>query len=729
MSKYQIKIELLSDLCVSDGGAYNSMLDLDVCYDRLGLPYIPAKRLRGCLREAALELNDWGKRIDIDALFGKAGDAQKSAYQASARIFDAHLEAYHELSDIILKHKDSIIFHPQNVLNHYSYIRTQTAIDHETGVADEKSLRTMRVVNKGEVFIAEVELDEEYKDDLETCCKVMKHMGISRSRGLGEVKLTLEPYRKPDNGANGDSIPFVHLEENADILEYRLRLEEPVICKSVAGGEARSLDYIDGGKIYGLIAQHLDRDIIEFTRESQLICSNAYLSMNGKRMSEVPATYYSIKNDNTNYVNKAFETAENKKETQDKQLNLFKHCYIADDNGSFLVKKNVKMEENYHHRRPEDKSIGRAVTDNSGNSMFYQMSAIAPFQEFKGFVLGTKEQMKAIAEALQKKSQYFIGYSRSSEYGRVTLLEIKGRKIGEGKKIKTDKLIIKLESPTIIYNEKAMYSTNSVDLQEEVMAALGLEQDIVKEVIPYVNYTEVGGYNVTWHRRKPTIECFDKGTVLIMELENEAVLTIHEKLMIGERCQEGYGEITVDSLTLDDKRYICPLQQEDYAVANHQLDVSESRLAKEIADDLYQDFLKEKAIEAARKWKKKSKENDGNLKPLVSNMISMVKDKNNKSLPDIRTNVDKRYDKNDKNKKKKRELAHEIIKVVEEKLTGKNIDEPAEKGDVSDKRMGMIDDFAQQYELLHYSCDDPNQNGLDFLIAFLTELKYSFRTE
>ena len=52
---YQIKIQLLSDLCVSDGGVYNSMLDTDICYDAFGFPYIPAKRLRGRLRECALE--------------------------------------------------------------------------------------------------------------------------------------------------------------------------------------------------------------------------------------------------------------------------------------------------------------------------------------------------------------------------------------------------------------------------------------------------------------------------------------------------------------------------------------------------------------------------------------------------------------------------------------------------------------------------------------------------
>ena len=54
MSKYLLEITLQSDMCVSDGGVYNSSVDIEVCYDSYGFPYIPAKRIRGCLRECAI---------------------------------------------------------------------------------------------------------------------------------------------------------------------------------------------------------------------------------------------------------------------------------------------------------------------------------------------------------------------------------------------------------------------------------------------------------------------------------------------------------------------------------------------------------------------------------------------------------------------------------------------------------------------------------------------------
>ena len=56
----KIKIELLSDLCTTSGETYNSLVDTDITYDEYGIPYIPAKRMKGCIREAALELVEFG---------------------------------------------------------------------------------------------------------------------------------------------------------------------------------------------------------------------------------------------------------------------------------------------------------------------------------------------------------------------------------------------------------------------------------------------------------------------------------------------------------------------------------------------------------------------------------------------------------------------------------------------------------------------------------------------
>lgn len=73
------------------------------------------------------------------------------------------------------------------------------------------------------------------------------------------------------------------------------------------------------------------------------------------------------------------------------------------------------MEERYHHSRPEDKSIGRAV--DSTSSKFYQISSIKAGQTFKGFISGEPEFIREIYELLKKSSQASFGYARNAEYG------------------------------------------------------------------------------------------------------------------------------------------------------------------------------------------------------------------------------------------------------------------------------------------------------------------------
>ena len=51
--KYELVITLKSDLCAGSGYSYAGIVDSDVCYDSYGFPYIAARRLKGCLREAA----------------------------------------------------------------------------------------------------------------------------------------------------------------------------------------------------------------------------------------------------------------------------------------------------------------------------------------------------------------------------------------------------------------------------------------------------------------------------------------------------------------------------------------------------------------------------------------------------------------------------------------------------------------------------------------------------
>ena len=785
-NKYQIKIELLSDLCVADGGVYNSALDIDICRDKFGFPYIPAKRLRGCLRECALELNDWGENINIIALFG-----DKDNKEAAICLNNAYLEQYDVMKQVAVRYRGNVLLHEQNILNHFSYIRTQTEVDYKTGAAAEKSLRTMRVVNKGLVFYADLEwnVEEEkkevYEEQLALCCAALRHLGMARTRGLGEVKVSLEKKKmclteqmlesEAYLGKNTTANDVWHENKDVVCLKYTLFLDEPVICKTVQAGEMKTMDYIDGSKILGLIAQGLkDKDVKAvnvlptFMEKGELRCTNAYPAWNGNRMTEVPACFYAIKNNKKEYVDKAYEswkTSEQENAEKTLQLNAMKHCYVLElENG--MQKYSVEVERRYHHRRPENKAIGRAVEMGS-DSNFYQISSIAAGQSFSGLIYGSTEQIKEIYELFSKKKYYYLGASKHSEYGKVSFLELELCNLNDSvqafqKKEKVEEkeyLFVKLEAPTILYNDKAMYSIDTKVLIEEVNVVLGLPKETMP-VKQYINYTTVGGFHVTWGYRKPTLDVFDKGTVLIYEIDGQ--ISCPAAAFLGERAEEGYGEFSVRKITKPEMeglgswrtiyKQTASVNRSDITKSEREiqneigvpkidfscLDEFQQKYIESICKQLLKEFIRMKASKAA-----KQKKPDASWRPTVNNMLFICKEiagklqsnstkqlaeetvqktQGNDMVAQVKQVIDERYGKKGAGKDKKREIADEIIGHIEEisKIESYNSKSAFEK-------LSLIQEFEKLYAITGLSCD-LGEILYQYLEAYLLELKYSIRS-
>ena len=358
----KLRIELLSDLCTYSGETYNSMVDTDVVYDDYGLPYIQAKRLKGCIREAYQELEEFGvvPAGSTIRVFGEEG-YHKSAFTLS----NAYLADYEKLISDIEKEEDKAVTHPQNVLRLYTYARTQTAIDLKSGVADKNSLRTMRVIKKGLVFEADFhyqgDLTDEEKKALEHAMESVCHIGYSRTRGLGIVRLNVVDEKN-------DIHTEVHADEVGEMnkIHYSIKLLAPMLCKAAEGNQARTQIYIEGAKVLGLLAEAMGQE--------ELIVSNAYIGLDGRRCTPLRASLQKKKD-------QTFDS-EQMMEVQDmlftdkttEQMSAVKYAF-ADEEGYL---QEVETEINYHHRRPEDKSVGRAT--GKDGSAFYQLESIRPGQ-------------------------------------------------------------------------------------------------------------------------------------------------------------------------------------------------------------------------------------------------------------------------------------------------------------------------------------------------------------
>ena len=122
-----IYITLKSDLCVASGDGFSLSIDTDVCADRYGLPFIPSRRLKGCLRDAA----EYIGCDNINSIFGVSGNSASG----SLRINDARLEDYEALK----KQAEKSGYPTEKVLALFTSVKASTAIENDT--AKETSLR------------------------------------------------------------------------------------------------------------------------------------------------------------------------------------------------------------------------------------------------------------------------------------------------------------------------------------------------------------------------------------------------------------------------------------------------------------------------------------------------------------------------------------------------------------------------------------------------------------
>lgn len=530
-----LKIKLLSDLCSGSGDTFNSRVDTDVVYDDYGLPFIPAKRIKGCIRESLLELIDFGVYDDnlMDQLFGGEGD-RSSAFSLS----DAKLQEH----DAYIKALSANPYPPQEVLELFSYARTQTSIDPETGTAEENHLRTKRVVKKGLTFEAKVNLDstlsDEAVDAFAAAASNVTHIGINRTRGLGLISVEIED----DADGNTSNVSTDNISEGKNVIEYTINVQSPVLCKSPEGNQAKTQPYFEGNKILGLIARNMKQDEFLDLMASEPVFTTAYKSVDGKRTVPVSCSVQKIKDaafkDNVMSVVDQIYSSDESDTKSDKSIQYsgVGDLYVTGD--GYVT--TVDTEINYHHKRPDDKSVGHAT--GKDGSAFYQLESIRPGQSFKGYIVADGAQAGKIRDAFGKLKDVRMGYSRNSQYGSVivSLDSIKS----EDKITVNGDFIVRVNAPIIMYNDNGMNSSDKDTFREYLAVSLGLSASNLKIDKSSVTYETVGGFNVTQKSRKPILGAIGRGSVYKIHTD-KSISNIPSHLFIGERITEGYGEIEI----------------------------------------------------------------------------------------------------------------------------------------------------------------------------------------
>ncbi|MDR1639696.1 MAG: hypothetical protein LBC41_12365 [Clostridiales bacterium] len=485
----RIKLDLKSDMCSYGGDGFAGVVDMDIVYDIDGLPFIPSKRLKGLLRESAIEILDYDPSFQAtnDALFGESGKIQGGSLKlGNGRLLD------------------------QTPGKDHTSLRTRTAM--ENGQAKNGSLRVMRVVKKGESFVFDVECDSSHRKFLEMCCKGMRHLGLNRTRGLGEVACTIE-----DTGVE----PSAKFDLSEGVL---IELLEPVIVADRAGKPLECEYYLPGTLLCGYFASRYAKVHGENADYRRMFLQGE-VSFTAAFPTDSDGTVYHHAPLSLRVSKDKISAAENSSNPKfSKPLGGF----IND--GTPL---SVSLEVFAHHARPADRSIGKA-SESEGE--FYAYKALSRGQKFVCRINGSKNDLKAISSLLEPTVH--LGRSRTAQYGTAKISATKAvlpkpLQVPAGGKFRAI-----VQTPLILVDDQG---TNRPDPS---LLNIGEGFEVSKVVL---TETVVAGYVAKWLLPRQQARAIAEGSVIEFVNSGKA-RSVNAAGFYGLRTNEGFGELRFEEI-------------------------------------------------------------------------------------------------------------------------------------------------------------------------------------
>ncbi|MET3207825.1 UNVERIFIED_CONTAM: CRISPR-associated protein Csx10 [Paenibacillus sp. PvR008] len=598
-----LEITLHSELCAATGDSIAGMVDTDIATEA-GLPIIPSKRIKGCLRAVGQNLLDWGiaGSSEMNALFGTIGQQHGGLLQ----VHDAHL---YEIPDkdsggdvVRIEDYDRFLSQAQsksqqkqqNILNELTELRTRTAMDPISGTAQPHSLRTIRVLHKGIVLRSQVIIQESlgngkesdkknrsnktknYVKLLTDCVNGLRGIGLGNTRGLGEVSCQLIWINESHDEMQQEQLITPILSgppEKITELPYTLHLDQPVLIPGQGGLYYSSANCIPGSAMLGALAgmyinqqglggkAHTNEDFARIFLNGGVQFGYAFPTVADRVFIPCPVSWQGVKNEEAAYdkANIANWNSSNKNLNNMEFRGINSYVYLdqlsAEGNSGTtqLLKYEPEKEVRMHHARPLDRSYGHALGSDHGPNMgqFYQYVALKKDQSFSGTLRGNIADLNKLLSCIKQNGyQLRLGRSRTAEYGNVTF---KADSVASqpnllmsvgGQRNPLNCFTIILLTPLVLADASGRVEANPAFFLEELKTRLALD---IKTTELQLKFGTVSGYNSKWRMPKPQRPMLDVGSVFTITLEDTQTVGPEqiEQIRWGELTEEGYGQVKV----------------------------------------------------------------------------------------------------------------------------------------------------------------------------------------
>lgn len=607
MNNDLLKIRTRSYLSVASGDSAG-IIDVDLEQDEWGIPYIPARRIKGVLRESALEVCEI---LDIHPaimtnIFGMRGENDGKFY-----ISNFYVSGYEDIRNLLLEvnksHQLQDVLSQRYISQCYTELRFQTAIN-ENGVAQDHSLRVTRVVKPYMEFYGHVNsssLSAAERALIYLGVKNLRRMGLKRNRGFGRVDVdfissqfdgfttetainTLKTFRHNPKSWRLENAPRVEpvavtQTQNVEShdkpyrLGFSIYLINPIVLARQQGDQnmINTERVIPNTTIRGLFAAQLIKRLhVPYVEDHELfrrlfydhgpqgvhwgsayryvpeIIGEGTVASDAKTFESAPLFLRQPKGEDLpNQVTNIFEVpAEDFVESYIPFRWWIRTSAVEEESieQSLYTTRGPRTKFYFHSAR--NRYRGHSV---QGDREIFYYEALEEHQGFEGEIVGPKDLLEQVQRILGPSFRTYIGRSKNAQYGEVEVQFQELQSMGFLGDIDDD-IIITLVTPGIFYNEAGFPDPSWQNVSRYLRNALEWDEQICDDTLDVIAKSyPVEHYVGIWRTKSPTEMALDAGTSF--KVDGQCLKDCRTQLLrllatgLGERTHEGFGRIKLFS--------------------------------------------------------------------------------------------------------------------------------------------------------------------------------------
>jgi len=327
-------------------------------------------------------------------------------------------------------------------------------------------------------------------------------------------------------------------------IKYSIKLLSPVVI-SASSSEMNTvdcLDYIPGSTLLGIFASkyiskkkcgydaHKDDNFRKYFLRGGLIFSNAYLKTASREYLPTPLSIQKKKSDESilNLI---------EQDTDEQTTGTGQFCDIAGESVYFsLPEKNM----NFHHSRKENRIAGK-----SSDGAIFNYAALSEGQEFKGYILGSDDNITAFLGLFPERDRIAcrVGRSKKTQYGNAEILLEQSENYPENN-VENGEAVVTFISPAVLLNENG-YPEVSAEILLDYLTKDGLVIEKIEQI--FSKAEDIETFIAKWGKKKPQAKAFSAGTTFKINIEGDTQkLKELEQKGLGERLGEGFGRIKIN---------------------------------------------------------------------------------------------------------------------------------------------------------------------------------------